>query len=104
MQLVYALDAAENRKLKFLYRQGGIDYRYSVIPDYGSEINDWKFYPQTENIEPFPALEQRMQWFSKFAPSISVAAIRDCVNGICSSKLITHLITVSCTGMSAPGL
>jgi predicted naringenin-chalcone synthase len=104
MQLVYALDPAENRKLKFLYRQSGIDYRYSVIPDYCSGINDWKFYPQTENIEPFPSIEQRMQWFSKFAPSISVAAIRDCVKGTIQSKEITHLITVSCTGMSAPGL
>ena len=104
MQLVYALDATENRKLKFLYRQSGIDYRYSVISDYSSEIKDWKFYPQTENIEPFPSLEQRMQWFSKFAPVISVAAIRDCLSGVISTKEITHLITVSCTGMSAPGL
>ena len=104
MQLVYALDANENRKLKFLYRQSGIDYRYSILSDYSSEIKDWKFYPQTENIEPFPSLEQRMQWFGKFAPSISVAAIRDCLSGVMSTKEITHLITVSCTGMSAPGL
>ena len=104
MQLVYALDAVENRKLKFLYRQSGIENRYSVIPDYGSEINNWKFYPQTENIEPFPSLEQRMQWFCKFAPAISVAAITDCLNGSIPAKEITHLITVSCTGMSAPGL
>lgn len=104
MQLVYALDAAAYRKLKFLYRQSGIENRYSVIPDYGSEISDWKFYPQTENIEPFPSLEQRMQWFNKFAPVISVAAITDCLNGSIPAKEITHLITVSCTGMSAPGL
>ena len=104
MQLVYALDAVENRKLKFLYRQSAIDFRYSVIPDYSREVNDWKFYPQTENIEPFPSLEQRMQWFSKFAPSISVAAIRDCLDGPLPAEKITHLITVSCTGMSAPGL
>lgn len=103
MQLVYALDATENRKLKFLYHQSGIDHRYSVISDYGCEISDWKFYPQTENIEPFPSLEQRMQWFNKFAPSLSLNAVRDCLGDI-PSKEITHLLTVSCTGMSAPGL
>src|SRR2546423_6427506 len=109
MQLVYALDAVENRKLKFLYHQSGIEHRYSVIPDYSHKITDpiatgWKFYPQSENLEPFPSLEQRMQWFYKYAPSLSVAAIRDCMNGFISSNEITHLITVSCTGMSAPGL
>ena len=88
MQLVYAMDAVENRKLKFLYHQSGIDCRYSVIPDYGREIGDWKFYPQTENIEPFPSLEKRMQWFQKYAPALSVAAIRDCLDGI-SEKQIT---------------
>ena len=34
MQRVYALNEDDKRKLKFLYRQGGIDTRYSVIPDY----------------------------------------------------------------------
>ena len=103
MQLVYAMDPTENRKLKFLYHQSGIDFRYSVIPDYSRESFDWKFYPQTENIEPFPSLEKRMEWFRKYAPALSVAAIRDCLKTI-SEKEITHLITVSCTGMSAPGL
>jgi predicted naringenin-chalcone synthase len=103
MRLVYAMDAADNRKLKFLYHQSGIESRYSVIPDYSREINDWKFYPQTENIEPFPSLEKRMQWFQKYAPVLSVAAIRNCLDGS-SEKEISHLITVSCTGMSAPGL
>lgn len=104
MELVFAMDATENRKLKFLYHQSGIEYRYSVIPDYTREAKDWKFYPQTENLEPFPSLEHRMQWFNKYAASLSVAAIRDCINNWIHSQDITHLITVSCTGMSAPGL
>lgn len=104
MQRVYALDAVENRKLKFLYNLSGIDTRYSVIPDYSCTINDWKFYPQTENLEPFPMLEERMQWYNKYAAPLSVAAIRDCMNEKMATNEITHLITVSCTGMSAPGL
>jgi predicted naringenin-chalcone synthase len=104
MQKVYALNEVEARKLKFLYSQSGIGQRYSVIGDYTKAIADWKFYPQTENLEPFPSLEQRMTVYNKQAPTLSVAAIRDCLNHVHHSKNITHLITVSCTGMSAPGL
>ena len=104
MQLVYAMNNADNRKLKYLYHHSGIDYRYSVIPDYSREVNDWEFYPQTENLEPFPSLEQRIALFNKAAGPLSVNAIEDCIKGVIGDKEITHLITVSCTGMSAPGL
>ena len=103
MQLVYAMNNNDNRKLKYLYHHSGIDHRYSVIPDYSLGVNDWKFYPQTENLEPFPSLEQRISLFNKTAGSLSVNAIRECMKDIDDNE-ITHLITVSCTGMSAPGL
>lgn len=103
MQRVYALDETANRKLKFLYRQGGIDTRYSVVPDYGLPAAKWQFYSPTENLEPFPRLEQRMEWFQREAAPLSVKAIQDCLEKF-PGKKITHLITVSCTGMSAPGL
>ncbi|OLY91677.1 Predicted naringenin-chalcone synthase [Cnuella takakiae] len=104
MQLVYASNDVDRRKLRFLYSQGGIDQRYSVIGDYSRPAADWKFYPQTENLEPFPSLETRMALFNRFAPQLSVDAIRNCLEGVAHAKDITHLITVSCTGMSAPGL
>ncbi|MEO6314482.1 MAG: type III polyketide synthase [Chitinophagaceae bacterium] len=104
MQQVYAMNETDKRKLKFLYHQSGIDTRYSVVADYSKTIHDWKFYPQSENLEPFPTLETRMTWFNKYAPPLSVDAIRKCIDGHIQSKEITHLITVSCTGMSAPGL
>ncbi len=104
MQLVYAMNNADNRKLKYLYHHSGIDYRYSVIPDYSRDVNAWEFYPQTENLEPFPSLEQRISLFNKTAGPLSVAAIQECIHGLINGDEITHLITVSCTGMSAPGL
>jgi predicted naringenin-chalcone synthase len=103
MQRVYAPDEINRRKLKFLYRQGGIDTRYSVIPDYSLDAAQWKFYPATENLEPFPSLEWRIQWYQQHAATLSLAAIDDCLGKI-SGQNITHLLTVSCTGMSAPGL
>ena len=104
MQQVYAMNETDKRKLKFLYHQSGIDTRYSVVADYNKSINEWKFYPHSENLEPFPSLELRMIWYNKYAPPLSVDAIRNCIDGNLPAREITHLITVSCTGMSAPGL
>lgn len=104
MQSVYAFQEADKRRLRFLYHQSSIDVRYSVIPDYSRPLAEWRFYPHTENLEPFPTLEQRMAWYHKYAAPLSVDAIRDCLDGKIRKDDITHLITVSCTGMSAPGL
>ena len=104
MQRVYAGSEADKRRLRFLYQQSGISQRFSVIPDYTRHIHEWKFYPQTENLEPFPSLEQRMVMYHKHAPLLSVDAARNCLHNVAHHHEITHLITVSCTGMSAPGL
>lgn len=104
MQGVYALDAVENRKLKFLYNVSGIASRYSPIPDYSQLMPEWKFYPHNEALDPFPSLELRMEWYARHAVPLSVHAIRTCAEGVIHIQEITHLITVSCTGMSAPGL
>ena len=104
MQGVYGLNEVEKRKLRFMYSQSGIDQRYSVLSDYSRPISEWKFYAPTENLEPFPTLEQRMAVYNKQAPLLSIDAIRNCLNGVAHDADITHLITVSCTGMSAPGL
>ncbi len=104
MQQVYAPTEAEKRKMRFLYQNSGIKQRYSVIADYSRAIQEWKFYPQTEGLEPFPSLEQRMAVYNKKAPLLSVDAARNCLDNILHHKEVTHLITVSCTGMSAPGL
>ena len=103
MQRVYALNDDEKRKLKYLYRQGGIDTRYSVIPDYSLTAAEWAFYSPTENLEPFPKLEKRMKWYQQHAAQLSLVAVNKCIEQYAEQK-ITHLITVSCTGMSAPGL
>ena len=103
MERVYAPGDAERRKMRFLYKQGGIQTRYSVIPDYSLPADEWRFFPPTENLEPFPGIEQRLEWFRSSAPGLSYKAINNCINDI-SNENITHLITVSCTGFSAPGL
>ncbi len=104
MEGAYDVGDKEKRILSYLYRHSGIDSRYSVIPDYTVPMSEWQFYPKTANLEPFPALEQRLDWFKKHALPLSLASAQKCIDGVISKDEITHLITVSCTGMSAPGL
>jgi predicted naringenin-chalcone synthase len=104
MAQAYRQEEAENRKLRFLYNHAGIQTRYSVIPDYSLAVADRKFFPANNDLHPFPSLEKRMQWFNTYAPPLCVNAITNCISGKILPQDITHLITVSCTGMSAPGL
>lgn len=103
MSRVYAINETEKRKLKFIYRHSGIETRYSVLPDYSLPANEWTFFPPSENLEPIPSIEKRMKIFREHAGPLSLQAINDCLKDF-QNKNITHLITVSCTGMSAPGL
>jgi predicted naringenin-chalcone synthase len=103
MSRVYAINETEKRKLKFIYKHSGIETRYSVLPDYSLPANEWQFFPPSENLEPFPSLEKRMKCFHEHAAPLSLKAIEDCLKNLHPAP-ITHLITVSCTGMSAPGL
>ena len=101
---IYCTTETDSRKMKFLYRHSGINTRYSVIPDYSSAATDRQFYEKNQDLEPFPNLEKRMQCYADNAAILSIKTIRNCIDKIIEPEAITHLITVSCTGMSAPGL
>lgn len=103
MSLIYGVDDAEKRKLAFLYRHSDIDKRYSVIEDFGLPRSAWDFIPQEQSAS-FPSIDERMAIYNNEAPQLSITAIKDCIDGYINPADITHLITVSCTGMSAPGL
>ncbi|MFI5139157.1 MAG: type III polyketide synthase [Sphingobacteriales bacterium] len=104
MSDLYQYPDQKKRKLKIMYAKSGIDNRYSVIPDYSSNKEDMVFFPKTHNLEPFPSIGYRMQYFNKAAPPLCIRAIESCIKGKILYHQITHLITVSCTGLSAPGL
>ena len=99
------LSPTEAEELRLLYRASGITSRYSVLSDYGGQ-HDYSFYPNTDNLEPFPSTKDRLQLFRKHALTLSRQAAQRCLEqapGITADKL-THLVVVSCTGMFAPGL
>ena len=106
MATALGFDDQQARKLRALYRVSGIGQRYSVLQDYTRTNGDFTFYPNTPDLEPFPTVQQRMDVYKEHAVALSEAAVRNCIAGVPSFDLtdITHLITVSCTGMYAPGL
>ena len=75
-----------------------------MISDYSNHHRE--FFPRTADLEPFPTVERRMQLFREKALGLAMEAIEDCFSQIPAFKSdsITHLITVSCTGLYAPGL
>lgn len=101
---VYCSTADESRKLRFLYKHSGIEKRFSVLPDFSGDAEHRQLFSRTDDPEPFPGLEKRMMCYSEASVQLSVDCIEKCISQKITSKDITHLITVSCTGMSAPGL
>lgn len=104
MQNVYQIDETEKRKLRFLYHQSGIEQRYSAVPDFDQlKVSPELFVREGEYVSD-PLLESRMKIFDKVALELTLEATEKCIKGVIEKDKITHLITVSCTGMSAPGL
>lgn len=100
----YQPEAEDRRRISLLYERSGIEYRHSVIPDFTAATGARTFFPDTADLEPFPDLEQRLELYDSSATALSVQAIEACLQGQAQAADITSLITVSCTGMSAPGL
>ncbi|MBC7390932.1 MAG: type III polyketide synthase [Opitutaceae bacterium] len=89
----------EERKIKFLYEKSGISNRQSVLPDFLPE-NLSLLYKTHDS----PSVQQRLSIFNQEALPLAIEAAKRCYGGIVLPDKITHIITVSCTGMSAPGL
>lgn len=100
----YSRNETDSRKLAFLYRQSGIEHRYSVIPDFTGVQNERILFAESSPAAGAPIIDRRMEIFNKEAAALSESVITDCIAGKINKSEITHLITVSCTGLSAPGL
>ncbi|HXB11013.1 MAG TPA: type III polyketide synthase [Bacteroidia bacterium] len=87
-------------KLLTLYAGSGIDTRYSVLSDFSLPSSKRTFFDKGKD----PSLEYRMKLYTDNALKLSLKAIRKCMGGDIKHKDITHIITVSCTGLYAPGL
>ncbi|MFA9212909.1 MAG: type III polyketide synthase [Candidatus Methylacidiphilales bacterium] len=103
MQNFYEIPFEEKRKIALMYERCGIETRYSAVPDYHQSLQENLLLPNNLQ-EPFPSIDKRMELFFKVAPPMCIDAVNNCLNNKDELKKITHLITISCTGMAAPGL
>lgn len=97
-------DESAKRKIKLLASKSGISTRYSVLKDYGLTLEDFTFFPKSKTLQPTPSLSVRMVVFKKEALKLSLKAIGNLPNFEKEKDRITHIITVTCTGLFAPGL
>lgn len=99
------LNNGDGRKLKAVFKASGIEYRHSVLDDYG-KTEGFTFYADTPNLQPFPGTERRLQIFRENALALSLRAVRDMQDSYSGVDVlsVSHLIVVCCTGMYAPGL
>lgn len=88
----------EAKSLTNLYAKSGIDYRHSVIPDFNIATKLTDLFTNA-----IPNIEARLDLYYQHALPLSLDAISDCLRNL-EDKSITHVISVSCTGMMAPGL
>ena len=98
----HKLDDQEAHDLRVLYRATGIQQRFTSIQDYGA-TEQYEFFPNNADLSPFPSTSVRADWYRRNVVGLSIDAVRGCLTEDRYSE-ITHLITVSCTGMYAPGL
>lgn len=98
-------DRAMQRMVHHVYRQSGIEQRFSVLPDFQPGDASGIFIEQEDGSLLEPTTGRRNQVYAQtFGPVAREAAQKAFANsgGIQPSD-ITHVITVSCTGFCNPG-
>ncbi len=102
MCAAYNNDTA-SRKLRILFHSSGIRTRHSVVPDFGLGKPVYgNFFGNGT-----PDIEKRMLLYRNQAAALAIKAIKNLFNKLGSTIQtfgITHLITVTCTGMYSPGI
>jgi predicted naringenin-chalcone synthase len=96
-------DATASRKLNILFHQSAIESRHSVVPDF-TNTDERRLFPLSHEL---PNVADRMDVYRKQSLPLAVKAVNAACKNIHSSVHelgITHLITVTCTGIYAPGL
>ncbi|HZH72177.1 MAG TPA: type III polyketide synthase [Mariniphaga sp.] len=95
-------DDTVSRKLRILFHSSSINTRYSVVPDFSNHSQNNLFFGNGS-----PNVEMRMNLYKKNAAGLAMHAIENLFNKLNTDILsfgITHLITVTCTGIYSPGL
>jgi predicted naringenin-chalcone synthase len=105
LQKLAVFSDKQRRFLRRLYQNTGIEKRHTVITDYAKDPSEHTFYPRNDQLLPEPGLEARNDMFARESDRLSEQAARALFASMPSLDPhgITDLVTVTCTGFSAPG-
>jgi predicted naringenin-chalcone synthase len=108
LAFMLALQGTTDSRRTFLekvYRGSAIGKRHTVIDDYGKDPAAYRFYPPRADLEPEPPTMARNDLYIREAAPLALSTAETLLAKLPAfdRSSITHLVTVSCTGFSAPG-
>ncbi len=96
---------AAKRKIQFIGNDAGIAKKHMVIDDFRKGEGNPVLYKKNNPSFYNPSTAERMGVFLSLATDLGAKAAWNCMSKRdLNAKDITHIIAVSCTGMTAPGL
>ncbi len=109
---VLCLDPRQKQLVPVLYRQTEIDQRYLILGEglvqdvlEGTRTSESPFLPDGSDDDRGPTTRERMEVYIAQALPLALRAARHALaQSETSPNDITHLVTVSCSGFSAPGV
>jgi len=105
--MIETLEATPKQRgfIERIYDGSAIETRHSVIADYGLPAAERTFFPGNGSGEPEPSTAKRNALFVVEADKLAAQVVRQLFASLpgFAPAQVTHLITVSCTGFSAPG-
>jgi alpha-pyrone synthase len=95
-------DEVVKRKFGFLLKDESIKNKYAAIPDFTKNCENPLLYKHKDQL---PSTAERMKIFEIEATELAFQVSKEVIHkSKISVKEITHIVTVSCTGLFAPGL
>lgn len=101
----WARDERERRLVRAIYRNSGIERRYTVVGNYDGNGPGRFFTTGADGTLRGPGTAARNAIFTSESRALSVALARKLLDGCpgIGAEDVTHVITVSCTGFHNPG-
>lgn len=94
-----------SRWAKRIFRQCGVESRYTCEPNLLEPASNCRYFPNPDEQSEVPSTSGRMAVYKRASvPLASEAARKALADSGTNAEEITHLITVSCTGQFLPGL
>jgi predicted naringenin-chalcone synthase len=101
---ILSLDGEKAEGLRKIYANSSIGFRYSIVEDFLKPRAEWHFWGQNYPQET-PRMRRRNDLYKETAPQLAhKASLKAIETWGGHPSDITHVISVSCTGVLAPGL